>query len=196
MGNPAFVAPRDPRGQYDGPAIFFREGNFDLTAASAAIDSAINSLAPTVDILGRARIKVPGRGVPYGGPADVGAFEYQPATGGTAVTTPLTSLTSPAAYTDFTNAFSVTNALTAAIVPATAPAIASAFMPAATTSTPAPATTTPTTPAPAAPPASVPLTPPPAAAPVSNPSSGHGHSTGHHSTVRRVLSAFKRSRKH
>ena len=188
VGNPAFVAPRDPRGQFDGPAVFFREGNFDLTVNSAAIDSAINSLAPTVDLLGRGRVKIAGRGVPYGGPADVGAFEYHPATGGTVVTPSLTSINAQAAdqiAAGFTLNAAATPAVGAAVVPAAAASVA-----------PVVATTIPTTPAPAAPPVSVAVavhvTPPPAAAPVTV----HKPSHVHHAVVRKVLSALKRSKKH
>lgn len=78
-GNPAFVSPRDPRpgAPGDGPAAFFLDASFDLQKNSAAIDTAANGVAPTVDFLGRTRnIRVAGHGFPGTGPADVGAFEY------------------------------------------------------------------------------------------------------------------------
>ena len=55
-GDPAFVAPRDPRPGADGPATFFLDANFDLTAKSAAIDAAIESSAPPTDFLCRGRV--------------------------------------------------------------------------------------------------------------------------------------------
>ena len=83
-GAPAFVAPRDPRPGSDGPATFFLDANYDITVKSAAIDAAINSLAPSLDFLYRGHVKVTGRGFPGTGPADVGAFEFQ-GSGGTVV---------------------------------------------------------------------------------------------------------------
>ena len=77
VGEPAFVAARDPRPGFDGPTIFLLDANFDLTANSAAIDAALNSAAPATDFLGRGRVDVANRGFPGLGPADVGAFEYQ-----------------------------------------------------------------------------------------------------------------------
>ena len=76
-GNPAFVAPRDPRPGAGGPAGFFLDANFDLTADSAAIDAAIEGFLPSYDLLYRSRVDIPGRGFTGTGPGDVGAFEFQ-----------------------------------------------------------------------------------------------------------------------
>ncbi len=84
VGNPAFVAPRDPRPGGDGPATFFLDANFDLTASSAAIDAANSALAPNLDFLFRGRVRIAGKGFPGTGPADVGAFEYKGSGGITA----------------------------------------------------------------------------------------------------------------
>ena len=81
IGAPAFVAPRDPRPNGDGPGRFFVDADFDLTVKSAAIDSALNSVAPTLDFLYRGRVKIAGRGFPGTGPADIGAFEYDGSSG-------------------------------------------------------------------------------------------------------------------
>jgi large repetitive protein len=81
-GNPAFLSPRDPRPNADGPAVFLTDADFDLTFGSAAIDNALNSFAPTTDFLLRGRVNS-GRGFPGHGPADIGAFEFQ-GTGGVA----------------------------------------------------------------------------------------------------------------
>jgi hypothetical protein len=83
-GNPAFVTPRDPRPNGDGPGDFFQEANFDLTAASAAIDAALPSITPASDLLYRGRVRISGRGFPGTGPGDVGAFEFE-GTAGTGV---------------------------------------------------------------------------------------------------------------
>jgi hypothetical protein len=83
-GNPGFVASRDPRPGADGPGVFFQDANFSLTSASAAIDAALPSIAPPVDFLYRSRVRIPGRGFPGTGPADVGAFEFN-GTGGIGV---------------------------------------------------------------------------------------------------------------
>ncbi len=94
VGEPAFVAPRDPRPGSDGPAVFFNDGNFDLTAKSAAIDRADPFNVPATDILGRGRTAVPGHAFFVAGlnsatgPADVGAFEFNGTGGnGTGVST-------------------------------------------------------------------------------------------------------------
>ena len=71
-GEPAFVAPRDPRPGGDGPAVFFLDGNFDLTAKSAAINRANPTYAPLQDIVYRGRNGAP----------DVGAFEFNGTGGG------------------------------------------------------------------------------------------------------------------
>ncbi|HWE38007.1 MAG TPA: Ig-like domain-containing protein [Isosphaeraceae bacterium] len=77
-GNPSFVFSVDPRPNFDGPARFFLNANFDLTLQSAAIDNALNVVAPATDLLSRGRVKVSGHGfgLPGYGPADVGAFEF------------------------------------------------------------------------------------------------------------------------
>ncbi|MDB5349012.1 MAG: hypothetical protein JWN86_259 [Planctomycetota bacterium] len=86
-GSPVFVSPIDPRPDGSGPGNFFLGANFDLQTSSAAIDLALNSLAPTVDFLFRNRVDIAGKGRPGAGPADIGAFEYRgtlsPGTGGT-----------------------------------------------------------------------------------------------------------------
>src|SRR5262249_51548147 len=83
VGNPAFVFPVDPRPGSDGPADLFVDGNFDLTAQSAAIDNARESTAIPTDILGRSQVKIDndGFGLPGFGPRDVGAYEFE-GTGG------------------------------------------------------------------------------------------------------------------
>lgn len=81
VGNPGFANPRDPRPASDGlgqgPAVFFLDANFDLTGASAAIDNALNNLAPTTDFRSRTRVDIPKVGRAGYGPADIGAFEYR-----------------------------------------------------------------------------------------------------------------------
>ncbi|MFO0910304.1 MAG: hypothetical protein U0794_18500 [Isosphaeraceae bacterium] len=76
-GTAGFVSPRDPRPTADGPARFFLDANFDLTSQSAAVDAALNIVAPGLDFLARGRVDIAGRGFPGTGPADVGAFEYK-----------------------------------------------------------------------------------------------------------------------
>ncbi len=85
-GNPSLVSPRDPRPGSDGPATFILDADFQITAASAAIDNAWQSSAITTDLLGNSQVKIPGGGfgLPGYGPRDVGAFEFQ-GTGGTAI---------------------------------------------------------------------------------------------------------------
>ncbi|WP_169980340.1 S8 family serine peptidase [Tautonia rosea] len=78
IGEPAFIAARDPRPGFDGPTVTLLDGNFGLTPSSAAIDAAIGQAAPSADFLGRPRVDVPNRGFPNLGPADVGAYEFQP----------------------------------------------------------------------------------------------------------------------
>jgi len=84
-GNPAFVNPLDPRPGSDGPASFFFNGgaSYNLTSRSAAIDNALEYLAPPTDFFHRGRVKIAGKGfVIFGtGPADVGAFEFNGAGG-------------------------------------------------------------------------------------------------------------------
>jgi len=72
-GNPAFRNPVDPRPQFNGPASFFLDANYDLSPTSAAIDRALAAISPGDDLLGRSRFADPGTG----GPTDIGAFEYQ-----------------------------------------------------------------------------------------------------------------------
>jgi large repetitive protein len=82
-GNPAFVFPIDPRPGSDGPANFFLDGDYQLTASSAAIDNAWEPTAIPTDLLGNSQVKIPGGGfgLPDYGPRDVGAFEFD-GTGG------------------------------------------------------------------------------------------------------------------
>ena len=87
---PHFVAPRDPRPVSDGPATFLLDANFGLTATSAAINNALESVATTTDFLGNPENPNPttkGFHLPGYGPRDVGAFEFEPVgtTGTTAV---------------------------------------------------------------------------------------------------------------
>ena len=84
-GNPSFVFPIDPRPGSDGPATFYLDADFDLLSNSAAVDAANNAVAPPTDLLGRARVKIPGRGFPFTGPADVGAFEFHGAGGSSVI---------------------------------------------------------------------------------------------------------------
>ena len=82
VGNPAFVFPIDPRPGSDGPANFFIDADFQLTAVSAAIDNAWEATAIPTDFLGNYQVKINGRlGLPGYGPRDVGAFEFD-GTGG------------------------------------------------------------------------------------------------------------------
>ena len=78
------MAPRDPRPGSDGPAAFFLDANYDLTASSAAIDTALTGFEPTYDFLYRSRVPIAGRGFPGTGPGDIGAFEFR-GVGGLAV---------------------------------------------------------------------------------------------------------------
>ncbi|HEY2159534.1 MAG TPA: hypothetical protein VGH33_28170, partial [Isosphaeraceae bacterium] len=93
VGEPAFVAPRDPRPAPggDGPGAFFVEANFDLTSKSAALDKSVTGTSPWVviptatDILYRGRVSSGKQWntMVFGttGPADVGAYEFN-GTGG------------------------------------------------------------------------------------------------------------------
>jgi large repetitive protein len=83
VGNPAFVFPIDPRPGSDGPANFFLDGDFQITAASAAIDNAWEATAVSTDLLGASQVKIAGGGfgLPGYGPRDIGAFEFN-GTGG------------------------------------------------------------------------------------------------------------------
>jgi hypothetical protein len=84
VGNPSFVFPIDPRPGSDGPANFFLEADFQVTAASAAIDNAWEPTAITTDLLGNSQVKITngGFGLAGYGPRDIGAFEFN-GTGGT-----------------------------------------------------------------------------------------------------------------
>ena len=84
IGDPAFIAPRDPRPGFDGPTVFLLDANFNIGGASAAIDAALDAAAPDTDALGRGRVDVANRNFPGLGPADIGAFEFQ----GTSATNP------------------------------------------------------------------------------------------------------------
>ncbi len=83
VGNPAFVFPEDPRPGSDGPANFFLDADFQLTAASAAIDNAWEATAIPTDLLGNSQVKIQGGGFGLAGygPRDIGAFEFD-GTGG------------------------------------------------------------------------------------------------------------------
>ena len=85
VGNPSFVYPVDARPGSDGPADLFVDGDFDLTAKSAAIDNAWEATAIPTDILGNSQIKLgnDGFGLPGFGPRDVGAFEFDGTGSGT-----------------------------------------------------------------------------------------------------------------
>jgi hypothetical protein len=77
-GDPAFVTPRDPRPQFDGPAVFFTDTDYSLGSTSAAIDNALGAESPRLDFTSRIRdFVVAGRGFPGRGPADLGAFEFR-----------------------------------------------------------------------------------------------------------------------
>jgi hypothetical protein len=97
LGNPAFVAARDPRPNGDTPPVFFLDGSYDLTSYSAAIDLANNPVAPPTDFLYRGRVKIAGKGFSGTGPTDAGAFEYK-GTGGI----PLGGVTPPTSGTGVT----------------------------------------------------------------------------------------------
>jgi large repetitive protein len=83
IGNPNFVFPIDPRPGSDGPANFFLDADFQLTASSAAIDNALQATAVPTDLLGASQVTIPGKGLglPGFGPRDIGAFEFN-GTGG------------------------------------------------------------------------------------------------------------------
>jgi len=82
VGNPSFVFPIDPRPGSDGPGTFFLDADFQLTAASAAIDNAWEATAITTDFLGNSQVNSGfGFKLPGYGPRDIGAFEYN-GTGG------------------------------------------------------------------------------------------------------------------
>jgi hypothetical protein len=83
VGAPAFVFPIDPRPGSDGPAAFFIDADYQITAASAAIDNAWEATAIPTDLLGNSQVKIPGGGfgLPGFGPRDVGAFEFQGSAG-------------------------------------------------------------------------------------------------------------------
>ncbi len=85
VGNPSFVYPVDARPGSNGPADLFVDGDFELTATSAAIDNAWEATAIPTDLLGNSQIKIAGSGfgLPGFGPRDVGAFEFDGIGGGT-----------------------------------------------------------------------------------------------------------------
>ncbi len=78
VGSPQYAQPIDPRPGGDGPANLFVSSNFDLTAASAAIDNAYEPSAIPTDILGNSQVKIgnDGFGLPGFGPRDIGAYEF------------------------------------------------------------------------------------------------------------------------
>ncbi len=77
VGNPSFVFPIDPRPGSDGPANFFIDADFELTATSAAIDNAWEATAIPTDLLGNSQVYINGGlGVAGYGPRDIGAFEF------------------------------------------------------------------------------------------------------------------------
>ena len=86
VGNPAFVSPIDPRPEGSGPGNFFLGANYGLQVSSAAIDVALNAIAPPTDFLSLYRVDIANRGRAGVGPADIGAFEFSgsasPSTGG------------------------------------------------------------------------------------------------------------------
>ncbi len=81
LGDPFFVSARDPRPNGDTPPVFFLYANYDLTSRSPAINGALNSVAPTTDILYRRPVSIPGKGINGSGPASIGAFYYLGTTG-------------------------------------------------------------------------------------------------------------------
>ncbi len=83
VGSPSFVTPIDPRPGSDGPANLFVSSDFDLTAASAAIDNAWEPTADQTDILGNSQVKIgnDGWGLTGYGSRDIGAYEFD-GTGG------------------------------------------------------------------------------------------------------------------
>jgi large repetitive protein len=85
VGNPVFVYPVDARPGSAGPADLFVDGDFELTASSAALDNAWEPTAIPTDLLGNSQVSIPntGFGLPNYGPRDVGAFEYDGTGGGT-----------------------------------------------------------------------------------------------------------------
>jgi large repetitive protein len=77
VGNPAFAFPIDPRPGSDGPANFYIDADFELTAVSAAIDNAWEATAIPTDFLGNSQVEVNGGlGITGNGPRDIGAFEF------------------------------------------------------------------------------------------------------------------------
>ena len=83
IGNPFFVQPEDPRPNGDSPAVFLNYSNFDLTSRSVAINAGNNAstVAPSSDFLYRTPVAVAGHGFPGTGPASIGAFYFNGATG-------------------------------------------------------------------------------------------------------------------
>lgn len=103
-GAPAFVSPRNPLPGADGPGVFFNDANFDLTLPSAAINTALNSVAPTYDFLYRTAVAISGRGRFDSGPADIGAFYYQ---GTSSSTLSVTTTSLAPGGTMFANGYSI-----------------------------------------------------------------------------------------
>ncbi len=109
VGNPAFVAPRDPRPNADGPGTFFNDANFGITANSAAIDAADSYTAQGTDFLFNARVRDPGHVSVTGfGPADIGAFEFIPNGSTTPVTPPVVGFGVVSSSIDLVNGKQVT----------------------------------------------------------------------------------------
>ena len=85
LANPLFLSARDPRPNGDTPAVFYNEGNYDLSTRSPAINMALQSIAPVTDILYRTPVPIAGHGSPFTGPASIGAY-YPLGAGGLPVT--------------------------------------------------------------------------------------------------------------
>jgi hypothetical protein len=77
VGDPAFLRPIDARPNAAGVGNFLLGANFDLAQRSKAIDVALNSLAPTTDLLHRTRVNIPNVSRLGFGPADIGAYEFR-----------------------------------------------------------------------------------------------------------------------
>ena len=80
VGNPAFVVPdRSPARFGRTRRISSSDSDFDLTAASAAIDNAWEATADPTDILGNSQVKIAddGWGLTGYGPRDIGAYRVR-----------------------------------------------------------------------------------------------------------------------
>ena len=81
-GDPAFVAPLDPRPDGQGLGNFFQGANYNIAANSAAIDDgtsqAVTKLDGTLDtdFLYRGRVNIPNVGFNAASLVDVGAYEF------------------------------------------------------------------------------------------------------------------------